>query len=254
MTSALVVDKTTINTMTLNLRMSGELSHAIECDISLLIHKYDVNVLCLQEINRKTYEHLKSFFPGFSSVHKAGPGGYALFSKFPIVRVISDPGDYWNHVIIDVKGTNVHVVNVHLHKHYEGYVPFGPNIIKYKRVSPDVAFDIIEKCQLSYIRKLMESFEHEKIIIAGDFNNPSHLDDTIEWTVSKFLAENDFVDSFKYINPHVIESSLVSSVSKYRSDYIYSKNIGVTDSKMVSEIGRYPWPSDHKAVVSVLEL
>lgn len=78
----------------------------------------------------------------------------------------------------------------------------------------------------------------DNIIIAGDFNEPSHLDENVEWYTSKFLQEKGFIDTCRYINPNkneypgftcdVIRKTDIKN-PPIRIDFIYTKNIKIHD-------------------------
>jgi len=99
-----------------------------------------------------------------------------------------------------------------------------------------------------------------KIIIGGDFNEPSHLDwihgqDNIPFCIkfpsTKLITEFGFIDTFRYIYPNPIKHkgyTWPDRIPEYkhrhdRIDYIFSMNITPTSSIVISTI-----LSDHSIV------
>jgi len=105
----------------------------------------------------------------------------------------------------------------------------------------------------------------KKIIIAGDFNEPSHLDDpSNEWIISKKFQEQGIIDSYRYINKQVITDSLGYNIEGAtccntlfddeplnRVDYIYTKNLDIVSSSVLKEYAHF---SDHLPVLTEVKL
>ena len=110
------------------------------------------------------------------------------------------------------------------------------------------------------------------LIMAGDFNTPSHLDFTrqmeethwgyiIEWPVTKEIEEHGLMDSFREIHPDPgsnyggTQPSHIFDTFHYRIDYIFyrGKALKPVDSRVISG---HPvkFPSDHDAVFTVFEM
>lgn len=112
-------------------------------------------------------------------------------------------------------------------------------------------------------QELVKSKPYIRAIIAGDFNEPSHLDlDKINVPVSKLLAKNGFIDTFWHVNTNVSQeygytwpaSSLYKKEPHQRIDMIYTKNIKVVRSFVYDGTPALKWISDHKMVVSDVEI
>jgi endonuclease/exonuclease/phosphatase family metal-dependent hydrolase len=121
------------------------------------------------------------------------------------------------------------------------------------------------------------------VFIGGDFNAPSHLDWTpavvaarpqvrfaLEWPVSKALAAAGFRDSYREMHPDPVADPGITWTSGYpapyrepdeaidRIDQIHALGNSTTlASRLVGEtggpdvdIGIWPWPSDHRGLVS----
>ena len=128
------------------------------------------------------------------------------------------------------------------------------------------------------------------VFMAGDFNAPSHADWTeaaigqlphrdiaFEWPVSAAVADAGFRDSFRVVHPDPVadpgftwwadrppieDYNPSDPTRRSRIDYVwYAGAAEVRESLVVGEaggdgvdIGVTPWPSDHRAVLSVFEV
>jgi endonuclease/exonuclease/phosphatase family metal-dependent hydrolase len=107
-------------------------------------------------------------------------------------------------------------------------------------------------------QELVKANKYGRAIIAGDFNEPSHLDlDNINVPVSKLLAKNGFVDTYWYQNEDTEYghtwpvSSLYKKEPGQRIDMIYTKNLKVINSRVFTSLN---WISDHKMVITDVEI
>ena len=111
-------------------------------------------------------------------------------------------------------------------------------------------------------QELVKTTPYSRAIIAGDFNEPSHLDLDNNVPVSKLLAKNGFIDTFWHVNAHVSQeygytwpaSSLYTKEPGQRIDMIYTKNIKVCRSIVYNGSPALKWISDHKMVISDVEI
>ena len=112
-------------------------------------------------------------------------------------------------------------------------------------------------------QELVKARPYVRAIIAGDFNEPSHLDlDKINVPVSKLFEKNGFVDTFWYANPHVNKeygytwpaSLLYKKEPGQRIDMIYTKKIKVMRSIVYDGPKLGKWISDHKMVITDVEI
>lgn len=241
-----------MNILSFNLYFSGKNSNNIDLDIYNLLNEHNIDIVGFQEINYKTHQLIHNKLKDqYYSVHKSGPGGYSIFSKYKIINNLTKKSDYGNNIIIDYFGTEINIINVHLHQHYQNKIPFGPNLMKYHDIN-DV-FDIINTTQLVHIINMNNNYD--KTIYLGDFNNPSHMDTPyVEWPVSKYFYDNNFIDTFNFCNPSQKVSSIINCRSQYRSDMIYIKNLRVTESYFIDSNLDFDWFSDHKALFSKIFL
>ena len=109
-------------------------------------------------------------------------------------------------------------------------------------------------------QELVKANRYDRAIIAGDFNEPSHLDlDNINVPVSKLLAKNGFIDTYWYKNQpedkeygHTWPASLLYKKEPgQRIDMIYTKNLKIINSAVYTSLH---WISDHKMVITDVEM
>ena len=142
-----------MNILSLNLYFSGKNSLDVENDISNLLNEYNIDIAGFQEINIVTYNKIKNRLGNeYDSIYKGGPGGYSIFTKYKIVKNLTNKCDYGNNIIINYNGININIINLHLHEHYDGKIPFGP-YIKKKYLIDDV-FKIIYDTQLKHVSNM----------------------------------------------------------------------------------------------------
>jgi len=118
---------------------------------------------------------------------------------------------------------------------------------------------------LSKIRPLGKSIP---IIVAGDFNSPSHLDWTegtsnwhrgliVEWPVSKSMIKAGYSDAFRDVYPEPTSNygrtwspRFISSACHERIDHIYHQggSLRPVQAAMLDR-NSIQWPSDHAAVL-----
>ena len=112
-------------------------------------------------------------------------------------------------------------------------------------------------------QELVKAKKYARAIIAGDFNEPSHLDlDNVNVPVSKLLEKNGFIDTFWYANPNLDKEdghtwpagSLYKNEPGQRIDMIYTKNMKVINSICYDGPKSVKWISDHKMVITDVEI
>jgi endonuclease/exonuclease/phosphatase family metal-dependent hydrolase len=116
--------------------------------------------------------------------------------------------------------------------------------------------DVLELCVKHRLPRLTAELEKAKpfhrAILAGDFNEPSHLDlQNLQVPVSQEFEKYGFLDSFRISNPDIgytwPTGGLYTGEPSQRIDMIYTKNIEVLESVVYEED---PWISDHKMVIT----
>lgn len=105
--------------------------------------------------------------------------------------------------------------------------------------------------------------KYSRAIIAGDFNEPSHLDlDNVNVPVSKLFEKEGFKDTYWYANKNGKKedgytwpaSSLYKDEPDQRIDIIYTKNMKIVRSVVYEGDNARKWISDHKMVITDLEI
>lgn len=120
----------------------------------------------------------------------------------------------------------------------------------------------------------------EPVLLAGDFNEPSHLDWTaqcveaglrehaVEWPTSRLFTETGLIDTFRAVHPDPVRRPGFTWTPRPgtrdvmdRIDLVYvSPQLIPVRTDVLGELGPMtdlaldPWPSDHRAVRAVLQL
>ncbi len=193
----------------------------------------------------------------------------SVFSKYPIVETLGwyDPFRFGGVTLLLPNGQRLRVFSLWIN-----HLPNLSDLIP----RADNAHDILkeeQKTRGNEIREILSNlpdlFQHRDsipIIIAGDFNSPSHLDWTEEtkamhrdlvvtWPASKAMADAGFIDAFRSIYPNPVTdygrtwSPRFEESWQDRIDYIYysGKLLHCRDAKMLDNYTS-GWPSDHAAV------
>ena len=115
------------------------------------------------------------------------------------------------------------------------------------------------------------------VLLGGDFNAPSHLDDPHPWPVSRAIAEAGLRDVWREVypdarthpgftwwaaRPQVPGWNPAPTARQTRIDQLHAGGrVAVKRARLVGEAGRAgidigvaPWPSDHRAIVATLEI
>ncbi|MBT7859880.1 MAG: hypothetical protein HN712_06180 [Gemmatimonadetes bacterium] len=125
---------------------------------------------------------------------------------------------------------------------------------------------------LALLRSHIDHSDRVPVIVAGDFNSPSHLDwgpDTaaehrdlvVDWPVSRSMAAAGFVDAFRAVHPDPVQkpgrtwSPRFTEAWKDRIDFVYLHGPKLTPCAAAVHDQQDPrWPSDHAAVVVDVDL
>lgn len=118
---------------------------------------------------------------------------------------------------------------------------------------------IIQLCRTNRLPRLRRETRRAgnsgRAIIAGDFNEPSHLDlPGIDVPCSAWMSHSGFVDTYKHMHPTGKgytwpNNGLYHNEPNQRVDFIYTRNLDITHSYVSSK-----GSSDHKMVVSEVML
>jgi endonuclease/exonuclease/phosphatase family metal-dependent hydrolase len=114
---------------------------------------------------------------------------------------------------------------------------------------------LIQLCRTNRLPRLRREISRASncrlAIIAGDFNEPSHLDlPNIDVPCSAFMLKHEFVDTYKHIHPTGKgytwpNNGLYRNEPNQRVDFIYTRNLDITHSYVSSK-----GSSDHKMVIT----
>jgi len=115
------------------------------------------------------------------------------------------------------------------------------------------------KRRLPRLQEELKSIKNaDRAIIAGDFNEPSHLDlDNIRTPCSIELAKNGFIDTYRHMHGLSKEfepgytwpaGQFYKNAPEQRIDFIYTKNVEIVSSDTYG--GGSKWISDHKMVIT----
>ncbi|MBX9586220.1 MAG: hypothetical protein K2X50_03070 [Gammaproteobacteria bacterium] len=200
---------------------------------------------------------------------------FQVISRFPLIDPSCGKGFFIFAELVPNKV--IAISNVHLPSD-----PYGPSEFFHDASASDI-LKLENQIRLPTIKKylsvlgplLKESFP---IILAGDFNSPSHQDwDEIEWPVSKAVISAGFRDSYRELfpdtkkhpghtwcasRPKVTGWNPNLEDTQDRIDFIFvSGSIKTIQNKIIGEVNSpyadiaiLPWPSDHRAIVSTLAI
>ena len=226
------------------------------------------DVICMQE----TYgsgpviaDHLGYYFYLRSS-------NISVMSRYPIEESCSlfDPFRLGGVKVAPNKGQAFNVFSLWIH-----YLPAWRNDSRAEGASAEAlvkgewgtrAKEL--KTILERAKDLIGQADKTPLVIAGDFNSPSHLDWTektkkwhnglaVTWPVSKQMEEHGFTDTFRSLTPNLLhfdkEKNWRGGAEKlsWRIDYIFSKGkkLQAERSTMWNQF-HASWPSDHPLVIT----
>ncbi|GII54629.1 hypothetical protein Pth03_30180 [Planotetraspora thailandica] len=205
-----------------------------------------------------------------------------VMSRFPI---IDPPGGDGVYVFVEVApGRVVAVANTHLPSD-----PYGPYLVRDGGTVKQV-LDLERKTRLPAVQNLVKVLpalarEGIPVMLTGDFNSPSHLDWTpavaakrpevrypVKWPASSALAAAGLRDTYREAHPDPVAvpgftwtpgSPEADPHEVFdRIDWVLTAGPSRTvDSTVVGEkggpdvgVGLSPWPTDHRGVVSTLDV
>ncbi|MEW2497375.1 HAD-IA family hydrolase [Streptomyces nodosus] len=207
--------------------------------------------------------------------HRAGEN-LGVISRHPITARFGDPEvGFYGAAGVRLRigpGREIDVWTAHLH-----YTPYGPYEAAFDGLGAAelIAHEGVRLAQMrDTLRRIGESAEEDvPLVLAGDFNCPSHLDRTaVDWPVTRAAEEAGLRDSFREAHPDpaahpghtwspihpVHEDGSGRPEPQDRIDYVLHRGLVVLDSRThVSGTPRpWPdvfgndWPSDHAAVIT----
>ncbi len=202
------------------------------------IARLDVHIVALCEVNNRhgvTSERLVEALKQRGQTWYGASGRCAgvqgtdvcVLSRYPIEEVVTGlstvPGGVDMKVRINVEGFDVLLYPAHLdYTHYACYLPRGYNGVTWKKLpAPDGDPEAVLRMNRASTRDeavaaFLEEVSHERadlILLAGDFNEPSHLDWTeatceiwdhngciVSWDCSVQLYEAGFCDVYRVLH------------------------------------------------------
>jgi endonuclease/exonuclease/phosphatase family metal-dependent hydrolase len=196
-----------------------------------------------------------------------------ILSKYPIHEPSGAEGRY---ALIEVRpGEVVAFFNIHL-----DYVRYGPKLLGNGTSVEEViaSEDEVRTSALDVPLRLMDGLIQQgyPVIFTGDHNEPSSLDwteataaarpdveEAVAWPVSEAILGLGFSDTYREIHTDPVEDPGITHKGVGdRIDYLYAAGpVDTLDSQLVGEpggrgveIGFDPWTSDHRALVSTLDV
>ncbi|GAA3862434.1 hypothetical protein GCM10023084_14860 [Streptomyces lacrimifluminis] len=214
--------------------------------------------------------------------HQAGPN-LGVITRYPITARLGDPdvgfyGATGVRIRLD-RGLEVDVWSAHL-----DCAPYGPYEVRFDGLP---ASEVIahEGGRLARMREILRRIgdsvadDSTPVVLAGDFNTPSHLDwPGLEWPVTKAVEEAGLRDSYREVHPDAVrepghtwspihvehEDGSGRVEPQDRIDFVLYRGAGlrVLDSRVVvngvvrawPEVADNVWPSDHAAVLTIFGL
>lgn len=214
-----------------------------------------------------------------------------IISRYPIY-VDADGG--LKYIFIELKPHAFFVLS-NLHLPDDGYGPesLAAGLTKERILHKEIAVRLKEVLPVA---KTLSHFAARgfPVFITGDFNSPSHLDwisgsekklahhkETIDWPVTRMLAQYGFKDAYRLVYPDPLKRPgctwpafrpfITHSIDGYnpskqdlsdRIDFIFTQGrVKVRQMQLLGEahapdvdIAITPWPSDHRAVTATVEL
>ena len=207
-----------------------------------------------------------------------------IISRLPL---IAPPGSDGLYTFVQVRpGAVFAMANVHLPSD-----PYGPEAIRDGETAEDV-LQLEAETRLPVLQTVLDRLPELEdagipVVMTGDFNTPSSLDWTsatatareqvaypLIWPVSEAAFAAGLQDTFRTVYPDPVERPGLTWTPGYpaptlrpdetldRIDWVLaSESITVLDSQVVGEsdnsdvdIAVMPYPSDHRGVVSTLEM
>lgn len=218
-----------------------------------------------------TRRHIISRYPIFDS----GAGETLSTEAPPYSTAGLDPDAV--HALVQVAPHRVvAVANTHLTSD-----PYGPELLR-DGASPEDVLANETETRLPEAQALITGLAPViaagiPLILTGDFNSPSHRDESgegaIQWPVSTAMEASGFTDAFRAANPDPVAQPgitwtpgrphpyLPEGETLDRIDFVWIANATASAALVMGEAGNpqnglsvTPWPSDHRAVLADLTL
>ncbi|HEX5017608.1 MAG TPA: endonuclease/exonuclease/phosphatase family protein [Actinomycetes bacterium] len=274
-----VVEPMTVRVMQFNIEYGGTVVDF--ASVPAAIEAADADVVALQEAYGRTCKVADAVQWSYCDPRTQ------VISRFPLITPSDPTGD--EVLVLPEEGEAFGVVNLHLPS-----APYGPNLVlkgvedadelvakeKGRLNAMEPVLDAANRLQDAGV----------PVVVLGDLNSPSHLDWTaqteglrdhvipVEWPVSSELVEAGYDDAYRVVHPDpVSDPGLTWPAARPKSgsynpaltgrpadriDMTFvSRDIAVEDAEILGEpdseftdIPIDPWPTDHRAVVTEMEI
>jgi len=164
-----------------------------------------------------------------------------------------------NHIKLNNKLNNIYIGNIHLSDipsithHLNGMSYKSSETIPLSYTLPK----LLKLCKKNRLPRIKEEMKKISVIsiIAGDFNEPSHLDIDVNVPISNEFQKNGFIDSYRYMNNSLGNTwpsgNFYQNEPDQRVDFIYTKNLKIVASSIYETNN---WQSDHKMVITDIKM
>jgi len=285
-------DAVTLKVLTFNIWYGGDqvsFAKVIEA-----IRLADADIVGLQEPDGKTLEiaaaagypyadtrrHIISKYPLFDSAL-----GVTTATEAPPYSIAGLDPDAVHAWVMVTPGRVVAVANTHLTSD-----PYGPELVRDGAPLEEVLANEAE-VRMPEAQALVDGLgpvaaSGAPVILTGDFNSVSHLDWTeaaqaarpemrylVEWPVSKLIEAAGFADTYRVAHPDPVADPgltwtpgrpwpvVPEGETHDRIDFVFAANARVIASEILGEPGNpavqlsvTPYPSDHRGVLSTIEV
>ncbi len=234
-----------LKVMTFNLWKGGEKKKE---SIYEILKKADADIMIINEANdSKVFFEIAEMLGCERVLHVHNKYNIGIISKHPIVSHKFHKFDALSKSLVEaqIKLPEGDVVNV-----------FASHLVALSISSRQK----IRQKELEAILPILETKKGEKIIFAGDMNEESHLDKSMKkGSVSEKFADMGLVDTYRdyHKSPEVAPGYThnILLIPSKRIDFIYaSKDFKVKSADCLGKTFYRPWPSDHAAVITELEI
>src|SRR6478609_4304287 len=269
-----------LRVMTYNVLVGGAQYGPLSRTVGV-IQTAQADVIGIQEVGGSAQSIANSlgfYYQGFNS-------DIAIISRYPIAEVFNQG------VRLQVSPTqDAYVFDVHLAPY-----PYQPYDIRDGLITTEAqAIAAASATRGTSVSTLIDQISPalasgSPVFLAGDFNEPSHLDWTqaaanaglhfgkkVDWPTSHAITNAGLGDSFRQLRPDVINDrgntwtpgspapSIAANEVMDRIDFVYyagsgvipvsSKTLGYNANDGSTDIQIQPYPSDHRAVVTQFNL
>ena len=256
--------RTTFNLMAWNIWHGGRRDGIVEGldRTKAILSTNEADIICMQE----TYGSGPILADRLNMIYYYRSTNLSVMSRYPIIDTHRqyEPFRLGGVTLAMPNGQKMRVFSLWIH-----YLPSLTKIIPAATSEADILAEENKTRGteiITALQPLVAETDSIPMVIAGDFNSPSHLDWTdatldqhynlkVPWPASTTMANHQFIDAYRYIHTDPVASPGKTWSPKFkdgwqdRIDYIYygGPRLKCTDAKML-ENWDPQWPSDHAAV------